>query len=330
MSKVKYLTNEPTMVIQPSLACLYDWGGVILQQIHYWLNTPNVGIMHEGHRWVYNSYSQWQDQFPWLSKNTIIKYIQKMEDDGVLISKRIKASSNNQVKHYRIDYQKLVHLLEGAIPETGTSYTKIWYKGVPETGCSIHIEHQIVTDNTTSVNPSGSPQISDNKSEIPEGEEMGKGPTDTMAILNHLKEKEAAKAGKPTKVTSATLQNLWRDVVGKDQFVAEFTAKKKGQFSHILKKVGADDAVKVVSYVLQNWIPYTKYVENSSGVSNTPSSPNVDFLLKYVSEAKTYWMESLPKVKSVAPKKSVTVVPVVSKPKEKPATLAELKAAGLI
>ena len=61
------LTKESSLVILPSLAMKIGFReAIILQQIHYWL-TKSLHVI-EGRRWVYNTYKEWQKQFPFWSE----------------------------------------------------------------------------------------------------------------------------------------------------------------------------------------------------------------------------------------------------------------------
>jgi hypothetical protein len=57
------LINEAPLMIVPSLAVEIGLNeAVVLQQIHYWLNISKHKI--KGKKWVYNTYEDWQKQFP--------------------------------------------------------------------------------------------------------------------------------------------------------------------------------------------------------------------------------------------------------------------------
>jgi hypothetical protein len=61
------LLDEHPLVIMPSLATKIGLNeSIVLQQVHYWLQNKEKGNQnfHDGHYWVYNTYEQWQAQFP--------------------------------------------------------------------------------------------------------------------------------------------------------------------------------------------------------------------------------------------------------------------------
>lgn len=102
----KYLINEPPLLILPSLAKSIGLNeGILLQQIHYWLRISK----HDrgGYRWIYNTYAQWLEQFPFWSEKTLRRTVKKLEDKEIIISTIEFNQSINKTKWYRIDYKVL-------------------------------------------------------------------------------------------------------------------------------------------------------------------------------------------------------------------------------
>jgi hypothetical protein len=67
----KLLIEESCLIFQPSIAKRLGLNeSIILQQLHYW--TISCKKNHEdGHVWIYNTYAQWQNQFPFWSEVTV-------------------------------------------------------------------------------------------------------------------------------------------------------------------------------------------------------------------------------------------------------------------
>jgi hypothetical protein len=108
----KLLINELPLHVLPSLAAQVGLNeAIVLQQLHYWLlKSENI---HDGHRWVYNTYKQWrEDNFLFWSEQTIQRIFTSLEKQGVVVSRRLDARDWNQRKWYRIDYTKLDDLTE--------------------------------------------------------------------------------------------------------------------------------------------------------------------------------------------------------------------------
>lgn len=81
---------------------------IVLQQLSYWISHDS-GVTHDGCRWVYNTYSQWKEQVPFLSERTIQRTILKLEDMGIVRSEMLKKSRGDRTKYYTIN-QESEHL----------------------------------------------------------------------------------------------------------------------------------------------------------------------------------------------------------------------------
>ena len=100
------LISEPPLQVLPSLAVKVGLNeAIILQQFHYWLQRSNK--IRDGHRWIYNSYSEWNKQFPFWSNATIRRAIRSLEKQGFLISGNYNKAGFDKTKWYRIDYERL-------------------------------------------------------------------------------------------------------------------------------------------------------------------------------------------------------------------------------
>ena len=97
---------EPPLLVLPTLATAIGLNeAIILQQMHYWLATSQH--VHDGRKWIYNSYPSWQKQFPFWSVETIKRTIKHLEDTGVVVSGNYNTMKIDKTKWYSIDYEKL-------------------------------------------------------------------------------------------------------------------------------------------------------------------------------------------------------------------------------
>lgn len=100
------LINESPLQILPSLALRVGLGeAIILQQIHYWINPKFNKNLFEGRHWVYNTYDQWQEQFPFWSIKTIKRTIWALEEQGLVHS--FITRDFKKMKYYTLDYEAL-------------------------------------------------------------------------------------------------------------------------------------------------------------------------------------------------------------------------------
>lgn len=102
--KKNYLIEEYPLIVLPTLAKLIGLNeAIILQQVHYWINNRHAKLK-KGKRWCYNSYSQWQEQFPFWSTQTIARAIKNLEEKKILISSNFNKLKMDKTKWYTIDY----------------------------------------------------------------------------------------------------------------------------------------------------------------------------------------------------------------------------------
>jgi uncharacterized phage protein (TIGR02220 family) len=114
------LINEAPLMIVPSLAVRIGMNeAVVLQQIHYWLGMSKHQI--EGKKWVYNTYEDWQKQFPFWSISTIRRTFSSLEKSGLVVSDNWNAFKLDKTKWYTINYERLVEIEQSYEPSTAQS-----------------------------------------------------------------------------------------------------------------------------------------------------------------------------------------------------------------
>lgn len=114
----KLLINEQPLQVLPSLAVKVGLNeAIILQQLHYWseLNRQQNKNFYNGYYWVYNTYEDWQKQFPFWSAKTIQRAITKLEKLGLVVSDNFNKVKMDRTKWYRIDYEALRKLEDSRI-----------------------------------------------------------------------------------------------------------------------------------------------------------------------------------------------------------------------
>ena len=109
MKENNYLLNEYPLLVLPTLAKLIGLNkAIVLQQVHYWLlkNEQNESAIKNGKIWCYQSYTKWQEQFPFWDIQTIRRIILSLEEDKILISANFNKLKIDKTKWYTIDYTK--------------------------------------------------------------------------------------------------------------------------------------------------------------------------------------------------------------------------------
>lgn len=84
---------------------------IVLEQLHFWSQKPNVGIVQDNQKFIWNSISSWHKQLPFLSPWKIRKAFERLRDKGIVIVKRLFASKWNQVNCFSIRYDTLYQIL---------------------------------------------------------------------------------------------------------------------------------------------------------------------------------------------------------------------------
>ncbi len=115
-----YLDDEPVRTYRiPAAMALGLHEAMLMQQLHYWLcntydrRTEDDIHFVEGRWWVWNSYDEWVEQFPFWSKRTIRRLFDSLREQGVVISRDdIGPDPRNRTLWYTIDYDRLREIME--------------------------------------------------------------------------------------------------------------------------------------------------------------------------------------------------------------------------
>ena len=109
------LSSRSCLLYQPELADrIGKVEALVLQAIHYWINSKNesIGKIHQGKRWIYNSYKSWAQEIHMYSEKTIFRAIRNLEKMEILLSESLHAFKGNRTKWYTIIYEKLYTFLD--------------------------------------------------------------------------------------------------------------------------------------------------------------------------------------------------------------------------
>jgi len=111
MNEKSLFGGEPYLQVPPTLACAIGLNEAIVAQHIEWLcNLPKSGKEIDGHKWIFNTYEQWkEDWFPWWSADTIKRIIQSLELRGIVVSCQPDKGMSRK-KYYRISTSAYQHL----------------------------------------------------------------------------------------------------------------------------------------------------------------------------------------------------------------------------
>ncbi|HDJ6660876.1 TPA: DnaD domain protein [Staphylococcus aureus] len=119
----KLLIDDYPIQVLPKLAKLIGLNeAIVLQQIHYWLN--NSKHKYDGKTWIFNSYPEWQKQFPFWSLITIKRTIYSLEKQNLLLIGNYNKAKFDKTKWYTINYQTIEGMIRPSYQNDTTSVSK--------------------------------------------------------------------------------------------------------------------------------------------------------------------------------------------------------------
>lgn len=104
------LRNSKPLILLPELAVAVGLNeSIVLQQLHYWIeiNHRTGKNLIDGMYWVYNTYQEWQKQFPFWSPSTIRRTFKNLVDEGFILKGCYNKLRVDQTLWYTIDYLRL-------------------------------------------------------------------------------------------------------------------------------------------------------------------------------------------------------------------------------
>lgn len=97
----KLIESERPLLILPELAAQIGLNeAIVLQQIYYWTRKNKHVI--EGKSWVYNTYENWQEQFPFWSVATITRTLKSLEKQGLIQTGNFNTMPFDKTKWYTV------------------------------------------------------------------------------------------------------------------------------------------------------------------------------------------------------------------------------------
>jgi hypothetical protein len=142
---MKRLVPESPLLVLPGLAAEIGINeAVVLQQLHYWTSHKGGGGEDTGVEvWVHNTYTEWQKQFPWLSKRTVQRVLDRLEKLGMV---EIKQDGGTDRTHcYRLLYGMVPELPGSHVAKLATSKEPDWPLAKGQGGHMSNNKQQIST-----------------------------------------------------------------------------------------------------------------------------------------------------------------------------------------
>lgn len=114
---------------------------IILNQMRYWFTRPHPDNAERD--WIWNSYDQWQEQFPFWSKRTIQRAILSLENQGMIVSEQRGLKHGVSHKYYRLSD----NVAQGVVPNWQGGSAKLASPSC-QNG-TMYNEHKTTTETTT-------------------------------------------------------------------------------------------------------------------------------------------------------------------------------------
>lgn len=194
------LFEERPLLIIPSLATMIGLHeSIILQQIHYWLMRTNH--IQLDRKWVYFTYDDFTEQFPFFSKSTIRRLISNLENKGLLSSNHFNRLKIDRTKWYTINYENLENLKTEDYPPTEAELPALVQN--EQTMCSIQTDELLNLD---------SPCVQSEQTNCSNWTE------DVLNLDTPLLESTSKSTTKNTSETTSSSKDIEQDEVKEDPF----------------------------------------------------------------------------------------------------------------
>lgn len=105
MGEDAFTGNKSTRTFDAALAQKIGLNeAIVLSQIRYWVdrNREADRNYHDGKYWVYNTFEQWQEQFPWWSVRTLKSVFKSLENNGYIVAGHYNQKGYDRTKWYTL------------------------------------------------------------------------------------------------------------------------------------------------------------------------------------------------------------------------------------
>lgn len=120
----KLLIDDYPIQVLPKLAKEVGLNeAIFVQQLHYWTNGK-AGKLIDGKRWVYNTYKDWEENFPFWSNATIRRTIASCEKQNIIIVGNYNRAGFDKTKWYAVNYEEIEGMSKRIAQNEQTSCSK--------------------------------------------------------------------------------------------------------------------------------------------------------------------------------------------------------------
>lgn len=115
--KRSVLIHQRPIMFTPDLARIIGVNAaIVLQHLEFLLDIPKNGKEIDGHRWIFNTYKDWQsDHFPFWSQDTIMRIFQYLKKSAMIDFIQPEGRDSRQ-KYYRVTEAGISFLTTKILP----------------------------------------------------------------------------------------------------------------------------------------------------------------------------------------------------------------------
>lgn len=198
----KLLIDDYPIQVLPKLAKEVGLNeAIFVQQLHYWTNGKS-GKLKDGKRWIYNTYKDWEENFPFWSNATIRRTIASCEKQNIIIVGNYNQAGFDKTKWYTVNYEEIEGMSKRIAQNEQTSCSKR-ANGTAQNEQPNTIDYTETTSETNKDNMSSS----DEHDRIP-----------YLEIVEYLNEKTNSQYRPTTKKTQNLIKARYNDGFSIDDF----------------------------------------------------------------------------------------------------------------
>ena len=100
---------------------------VLLNNIYFWCehNQANGTNFHDGYYWTYNSRKAFSELFPYMTQKAVATALQKLIDDGILITGNYNVSAYDRTMWYAVTEKGKCIIQKGKMEDTEKGNAKV-------------------------------------------------------------------------------------------------------------------------------------------------------------------------------------------------------------
>lgn len=191
----KLLIDDYPIQVLPKLAKEVGLNeAIFIQQLHYWTNGRASKLI-DGKRWIYNTYKDWEDNFPFWSNATIRRTISSCEKQNLIYVGNYNRAGFDKTKWYAVNYDEIEGMSKRIAQNEQTNESKR-ANGTAQYEQPNTIDYTETTSETTKDTMSSS----DEHDRVP-----------YKQIVDYLNEKTNSKYRHTTKKTKDLIKARWNE-----------------------------------------------------------------------------------------------------------------------